>query len=81
MISVIDQQIKELIACVHQLKTNIDRVGQEFKNLRTKLVESLQTFKLPTVSTFTISKDFELYSFINSHILRIHRIPNVRYRH
>jgi hypothetical protein len=80
MISVIDQQIKESIACVQQLKTNVDRIGQEFKNLRTKLVERLQTFKLPPVSTLTISKDFEVYSFINSHVLRIHKIPNVRYR-
>lgn len=42
MTSVKNEQIKASLACAHQLKTSVCRTAEEFKQLRVRLLQSLQ---------------------------------------
>jgi hypothetical protein len=78
MTSIIDKQIKESLTYVQQLKTNVDRIGREFKDLRTSFIESLQTLKPTNVSIFIIFQDFRAYTYLKPHVLRVHSILHIR---
>jgi hypothetical protein len=77
MTSIIDNQIKESLTYAQQLKTNVDRIGREFKDLRTSFIESLQTIKPTNVSILIIFQDFRAYTYLKPHVLRVHRIQNI----
>ncbi len=55
MNSVNDEQIKASLAFAHQLKTNVDRTAQEFKDLRKKFLQNLEIPKLTQVGILIIS--------------------------
>ena len=63
MFSAVAERIRESLTSAHQLKVNVDRIGQDFKILRTKLIESLQTFKPTKVNILLIFKDCEATMF------------------
>ncbi len=49
MASANDDQIKVLLACAQQFKTNVCRTAEEFKQLCTRLLQSLETIKSTNV--------------------------------
>ena len=48
MASANDDQIKASLACAQRFKTNVCRTAEDFKQLRTRLLQSLETMK-PTI--------------------------------
>jgi hypothetical protein len=54
MTSISDEQIKASIACAHQFKTNVCRTATKFKQLRMRLLESLQSLNSTDVRILTI---------------------------
>ncbi len=54
MTLVIDERIKKSLACVQQLKGNVDRTGQQLKPLRMRLIQSLRTIGPTNVSILII---------------------------
>lgn len=48
------ERVKRLLACAHQFRANVCRHGTEFKELRKKLLRSLQTLNSSNVSIHVI---------------------------
>ncbi len=49
MASANDDQIKVSLTCAQQFKINVCRTAEEFKQLRTRLLQSLETIKSTNV--------------------------------